>query len=132
MANHLFIRNLNRCGQEISVLLRSLDGSDYTSPQPVETFTEIATPTAIVKTISRSFGAGGKLFDSVSIDPNATHIFCVIHTSTLADVEFQNYFISLKAENYKILNATNLDEKDEILVFQAVKRGDDTLEATEA
>lgn len=132
MANHLFIRNLNRCGQEISVLERSLDESDFEATQPLETFTEIDTPLAIVKTISRSFGAGSKLFDSVSIDPNATHIFCVLHTSALADVEFQNHFINLKAENYKILNATNLDEKDEILLFQAVKRGDDTLEATEA
>lgn len=132
MANHLFVRNLNKCGQEISVLARSLDGSDFDTNQPVETFTEIDTPLAIVKTIATNYSSGSKLFDSISIVPNATHVFCVLYTLPLSAVEMQNYCIDLKLERYKILAIHNIDEDDEILVFQAVKRGDSSLEAAKA
>lgn len=132
MANHLLLRNLNRCGQEISVLERSLDGSDFNSSDPVETFTEIATPLAIVKTLTTNFTAASKLFGSVSIDPNTTHVFCVLYTAPLSAVETQNYFIDLNSKRYKVLAVTNIDEKDEVLAFQATQRGDSSLEATQA
>lgn len=132
MANHLFVRSLNLCGQEISILRRSLGESDFDTSAPNETFVEIDTPLAIVKTITTNFSAGNKLFGSVSIDPNATHIFCLLYSVTLAPVEQQNYFVDLKTERYKILAVTNVDEKDEMLAIQAVKRGDASLEATQA
>lgn len=128
MSLRLFNRSLNRCGQEISVLERTLDESGFESSQPVEVFTEIDTPLAIVKTV----GTGDKLFDSISIADGATHIFCVLHSSTLEPVEHHNFFIELKSERYKILAVTNIDERDQVLALQAVKRGDSSLEASEA
>lgn len=128
MANHLFIRSLNKCGQEISVLLRTLDESDYNTSQPLEVFTEIATPLSIVKTM----GSGDKLFDSIQIVENATHLFCMVHTVTLDPVEYQNYFIDLNGERYKVLAVTNIDERDQVIAIQACKRGDSTKEAAEA
>lgn len=132
MANHLFIRNLNRCGQEISILERTLDESDFTSDQPVETFTELATPLAIVKTISTNFGHGTQLFDRINIVEGTTHIFCVVYDVALAGIEYQNHFIDLKTMRYKILAVTNVDEKDDMLIFQATQRGLSALEAAEA
>lgn len=131
MSLRLFNRSLNRCGQEISVLLRSLDESDYESSQPVESFAEIATPTAIVKTIG-TMTAGDKLFSSISVANGATHVFCVLHTATLADVEHANYFIDLNGERYRILSVTNIDERSNVIAIQCVKRGDSTLEAAQA
>lgn len=132
MANHLFVRNLNICGQEISVLRRSLDGSDFDTHQPVETFTEIDTPTAIVKTIASNYRAGDTMFGGIHILPDSTHIFCVLYTPTLAQVENQNYFIDLKTERYKVIAVTNDNEEDQVLIFQTTKRGDSSLGAAEA
>lgn len=131
MSLHLFTRLLNKCGQEIDVLLRSLDESDFESSQPVETFTSIDTPLAIVKTIG-TMTAGDKLFASISVANGATHVFCVLHTATLADVEHANYFIDLNGERYRILAVTNIDERSQVLAIQCVKRGDNTLEAAQA
>lgn len=128
MTNHLFIRNLNKCGQEISVLERTLEESDFESDQPTKEFAEIATPLAIVKTLKR----GSKLFDSVETENGITHNFCVLYTATLAQVESQNYFIDLANERYKILSVINVNEKDDVLIFQAVKRGLSTKEAPDA
>lgn len=128
MANHLFIRNLNRCGQEISILDRDLDTSGFDDAQPVETFTEIGTPLAIVKTIKD----GSQKFDSVQIVEGATHIFCIVYDITYAGVEYQNNFIDLKNKRFKVLKVTNIDEKDEMLIFQATERGDSSLEANQA
>ena len=132
MAHNLFIRSLLKCGQEISVLHRTLDGSDYDTSQPAEAFTEIATPTSIVKTISTGIRSGDKIFDGIQIVENTTHVFCMIHTATLDPVEYQNYFVDLNGDRYKILAVTNIDERDEVIAIQACKRGDDTLEAAEA
>lgn len=128
MANHLFIRSLNRCGQQISILDRDLDTSGYDSSQPVEVFTEIGTPLSIVKTLKN----GSKLFDSVQIVQDATHIFCIEYNVAYAGVEFQNSFIDLKNKRFKVLAVTNIDEKDQVLVFQATERGDSSLEANQA
>lgn len=128
MSLHLFIRSLNRCGQEISVLERTLEESFFDTIEPVETFTEIDTPLAIVKTIDNR----EKLFDGINISSSATHIFCVLYTTILEQVEHHNYFIDLNLERYKILAVTNIDERNDVLAFQAVKRGDDALEAAEA
>lgn len=128
MANHLFIRNLNKCGQEISVLERTLEESDFESDQPTKEFAEIATPLAIVKTLKR----GSKLFDDVETENSATHIFCVLYTATLSQVESKNYFIDLANQRYKILSVIDIDEKNDILIFQAVKRGLSTKEAPDA
>lgn len=128
MSTILFQRALNKCGQEISVLLRTLDESDYDTSQPLEVFTEIATPLSIVKTM----GSGDKLFDSIQIVENATHLFCMVHTVTLDPVEYQNYFIDLNGERYKVMAVTNIDERDQVIAIQACKRGDSTKEAAEA
>lgn len=110
------------------MLLRSLDASDFDTIDPVETFIEIDTPLAIVKTTDK----GDKLFDSIRVDESTTHIFCVQHTVILDQVEYQNYFIDLNGLRYKILAVTNIDEKDEVLAIQAVKRGHYILEASQA
>lgn len=128
MANRLFLRALNRCGQEISVLDRDLQESGFDDPQPVEVFTEIGTPQAIVKTLKN----GSTLFDSVQIVDGATHFFCILYDAIYSSVEFQNSFIDLKTKRYKVLAVTNIDEKDEVLVIQATERGDSSLEATQA
>lgn len=128
MSLRLFSRSLNRCGQEISVLERDLVESGFEDSQPVESFTEIDTPLAIVKTV----GNGDKLFDSIQVVDNATHVFCVLHSVALEPVEHHNYFIDLKSERYKILAVTNIDERDQVIALQAVKRGDSSLEAAEA
>lgn len=124
----LFTRALNKCGQEVSILERSLNESDFESSQPIEAFAEIDTPLAIVKTV----GSGDKLFDQIQVVENATHVFCVLHTVTLDPVEHHNFFIDLNGERYKILAVTNIDERDQVLAFQATKRGDNTLEAAQA
>lgn len=128
MSLRLFTRSLNRCGQEISILERDLIEGGYGDIQPTETFTEIDTPLAIVKTI----GSGDKLFDSISVADGATHVFCVLHSLTLADVEHANYFVDLNGERYRILSVTNIDERSQVLAIQCVKRGDNTLEAAQA
>lgn len=128
MSLRLFTRSLNRCGQEISILERDLIEGGYGDIQPTETFTEIDTPLAIVKTV----GSGDKLFDSIQVAEGATHVFCVLYSLTLDPVEHHNFFIDLKAERYKILAVTNIDEKDQVLALQATKRGDSTLEAAQA
>lgn len=133
MANHLFIRALNKCGQEISVLSRELTEAGFGDSQPVEVFTEIDTPLAIVKTLSTDLsGRGDKLFDGIQIVDGATHVFCAQYSATLDPVEHHNYFIDLSAERYKILAVTNIDERNQVIAFQAAKRGDDTAEASEA
>lgn len=123
----LFERNLNRCGQQISILDRDLVPGDFDSTEPQEVFTEIGTPLAIVKTLND----GSKLFDQVQIVDGATHIFCILYDLTYAQVEYQNSFIDLKNKRYKVLAVTNKDEKDLLLIIQATQRGDSTLEATE-
>lgn len=122
------MRALNQCGQEISVLERSLEDSAFESSEPVESFTEIATPLAIVKTI----GSGDKLFDSIQVVDTATHVFCLLHTVTLDPVEHHNFFIDLNGERYKILAVTNINERSQVIAIQAVKRGDSALEAASA
>ena len=128
---HLFKRQLIKCGQEISVNERLLDSSGYESSQPKETFTEISTPLSIVKTIE-SVRGGSKLFGGVSVVDDATHIFCVLYTTTLADVESQNYSVELKGKRFKVLAVTNINEKDQILVIQTKIRGLSAKEATKA
>lgn len=131
MANRLFTRNLLACGQQISILERYLEESEFDSNQPVETFVEIDTPLAIVKTITRANMGGTKLFDGINIVSDATHIFCILY-SDLYEIEHQNYFVQLKLERYKILSITNVDERDEIIVMQGSKRGDVSKEASKA
>lgn len=128
MSNHLFTRNLNKCGQQISVLERTLDTSGYDSSQPTEVFTEIGTPLAIVKTLKN----GSELFNQVAVVEGATHIFCIVWDILYDEVETQNNFIDLKNKRFKVLSVTNVDEKDQVLVIQATLRGDSALEATEA
>lgn len=132
MANRLFERSLLKCGVEISLLERSLDESEFDTAQPVETFTEIDTPLAIVKTITRDNSGGVKLFDGVAINADATHVFCLLYSALASAVEHHNYFVQYKLERYKILSVTNVDEKDEQIILQATKRGDVALEATQA
>lgn len=127
MLIHLFKRQIKKCGQEISVLLRELDESDFDSSQPDLDFTEIDTPLAIVRTIN-----GSERFSGVNIDESATHIFCVEYTVGLAAVEFQNYFVDLKNKRFKVLKVTNVNEKDQVLVIQTTDRGDSSEKATEA
>lgn len=128
MSLRLLERALNQCGQEISVLERSLVPGDFESSEPIETFTEIDTPLAIVKTI----GSGDRLFDSIQVVSSATHIFCVLFSSALEPVEHHNFFIDLNGERYKVLAVTNINERSKVIAIQAVKRGDATLEASGA
>lgn len=126
MSVHLLRRQIAKCGQEITVLLRELVESDFDSAQPDLDFTEIGTPLAIVKTID-----GTAKFSGVTIDENATHIFCAIYTVALAAVEYQNYFVDLKNKRFKVLKVTNVNEKDQVLVIQTTERGDSSIKATE-
>lgn len=132
MSIHLFIRLLNKCGQLIDVQQRSLETSSFATSEPTLTFTSIDNPLAIIKTIGSIESNGSKLFSSISIDENATHIFCVLYTATLSAVERDNYFIVFNGKNYRILAVTNINERDSVLAFQATERGDSTLEASEA
>lgn len=132
MSIHLFTRLLNKCGQLIDVQKRTLGTSGFSTSEPTLTFTSIDNPLAIVKTIGSIETGGSKLFSKISIDKSATHIFCVLYTAALSAVERDNYFISFGGKYYRILAVTNINEKDSVLAFQAVERGNTTLEASEA
>jgi hypothetical protein len=127
----LFKRNLERCGQTITVQKRSLDESGFDSAQPVESFCDIDSPEAIVKTIE-SVRGGNKLFAGVQIVDDATHAFCVLYSVEIRTTEQANYFILFKARRFRILAVTNIDEQDKVLVIQAVERGSCNIEATKA
>ena len=127
----LFERNLARCGQKITVQKRNLVDSSFESSQPVENFSDIDSPDAIVKTIS-SVRGGNKLFAGVQIVDDATHIFCALYSVEIRAIERSNYFILFKSRRFRVLAVTNIDEQDKVLVIQTTERGSCNVEATKA
>jgi SPP1 family predicted phage head-tail adaptor len=97
------------------VLTASNSGVDFTKPE-----TKILETFAMVQT-----SRGTELFDGSNLSNAYTHIF-YIRFNPYAEIT-TTCLIEYRAEDYKILDIENLDERNEILAFKCAKRGDSTL-----
>lgn len=131
MAIHLFKRLLNKCGQTVTVKERALGESSFDDQGPDIGFTNIGAPAAMVKTIE-SVRGGSKLFSGIQIDPDATHLFCILYDVTYSAVERDNFYIELSGKYYRVLAVTNIDERNSILAIQTSERGYNINDAVKA
>jgi len=117
----LFKRNLNRCGQSITLQNRDIVEPLFGEVDFDEDFSGDTTVKSLVKTV-----AGKTVFDGVGLDDVPTHIFCIEYLSGVTD----QTWILFKGSRYDILEYENCCEQDEKLKLYARLRG--TGEASKA
>lgn len=115
----------------IQLVLREQQPNDLNQTEMTETFTNLYTIFAAVETVS-----GTMRFNSIGIDEKTTHFFyirySVFSNNFLDKIEKGNHFIRYNNKYYQILRAENQNEDGLIIVIQAVERGDESKEASQA
>jgi len=98
---------------------------DQTSPE--EEFKDVLKLSCAVETVS-----GTSKFAKVNINDDASHLFYVRYSKTVADIEVNNNFILFEGRRMKILEVTNNDEDKRFIIIQCTERGCSDKEAVDA
>ena len=106
--------------EQIVIQLRAIKAPQSGSVDFDEDFTDSSTVWAAIETKS-----GIELFDGVNLISRPTH-FIYIRYITNIDVE---KWITYKNKRYEILDAENLEERDEFILLRCSPLGDKTLQA---
>jgi SPP1 family predicted phage head-tail adaptor len=88
-------------------------GVDFTKPQ-----TQVLETWAMVATTR-----GSEIFDGAALTNAYTHNFYIRYPAVSVSAVC---WIEYRAENYKIADIENLDERREVLVLRCIKKGDKT------
>ena len=109
----LFLRNLNKCGQDIT-----LEDRDelIINGRSTEVFTNPVVVPAIISTVR-----GVSVFDDTNTERVATHKLCI---AFLAGVTTEKW-VTFGAKRIKVLTVENCCEKDETLILMCTERGGD-------
>jgi hypothetical protein len=112
----------------VEIQTRELEGADFSSSQPVETFTTVRQQWCALETIS----PGVARFAKINIDEQATHIFWCDWDIDFPDVENRNHYLLDNSKRYKVLKVDNVNERNEALAIQVTERGETSEEASKA
>jgi len=112
----------------VAIQTRVLEGSDFGSSQPVETFETVRSQWCALETIS----PGVARFAKINIDDNATHIFWCDWDSDFPDIENRNHTLLFDSKRYKVLRVDNVNKRNEAIAIQCTERGESSEEASEA
>lgn len=89
---------------------------------PIESFTDIATVFAGIKTSSTQ-SIGAALFSGVNLNDRATHTFTIMYDPTLANIEAGNNFILFDSRRFRILSRAINDENNLYIDISCSERG---------
>ena len=110
----LFLRNLNKCGQDVTLEDRD---EQIINGRSTEVFTNPVVVSAIIETLQ-----GVSVFDDTNTERVATHKLCI---AFLAGITAEKW-VKFGAKRIKILAVENCCEKDEVLVLMCTERGEDS------
>lgn len=112
----LFTRNLNKCGQDITIQTRTEQIINGLSTEVFATFG--ADPVkAIIKTVS-----GVSVFDDTNTERVATHKLCLAYQAGVTS----EMWVLFGAKRIKILTVEICCEANEQLILMCTERGDDS------
>lgn len=114
MAGRLFLRNLAKCGQPITLQNRDIVPPVFGTPDFDENFSGDQTVQAIIST-----QRGKTLFDGVATDNPITHKICIEY---LPGVTAETWIL-FKGRRLDILDVENCCEHDEVLILRCTERG---------
>ena len=110
----LFLRNLSKCGQDITLQNRDILPPVFGTPDFDEDFTNDTIVKAIIST-----KRGKVLFDGVATDNPITHKMCI---KWLTGVTAETW-VEFKGRRFDVLDVENCCEKDETLILRCTERG---------
>jgi len=116
----LFARNLNKCGQDVTLEDRD---ERIINGQSQEVFTNPVVVRAIVKTLR-----GKAVFDDTNTERVATHELCIAY---IAGVTSEKW-VKIGARRIKVLTVEDCCEKQEVLRLMCTERGEDSKVVNEA
>ena len=114
MGINLFLRNLAKCGQSVTLQNRDIAPPDFGSPDFDETFSGDAVVTAIIQT-----ERGKVIFDGVGTDNPITHRFCI---EWVAGVTAETWILHA-GRRFDIVDVEDCGEKNICLVLRCTERG---------
>ena len=115
----------------VDIQSRSLDSSDFSSCQPVETFTTIRQQWCGIETVA-GVKQGVARYAGLNIEDGATHLFWCMWDADLPSIENRNNFILHDDRRFKVLKVDNINERNTVVVIQTTERGETTEEASKA
>ena len=110
----LFTRNLNRCGQDVTLEDRN---EQIFNGHSQEVFTDPVVTRAIVKTLR-----GKSVFDDTNTERVATHELCIPY---MAGITSENW-VKIGTRRVKVLTVEDCCEKQEVLKLMCTERGEDS------
>ena len=110
----LFLRNLNKCGQNVTLEDRD---ERIINGLSTEVFTNPVVVLATIKTLE-----GVSVFDDTNTERVATH---KLRIAFLAGVTAEQW-VTFGTTRIKILTVENCFEKDEVLILMCTERGEDS------
>ena len=110
----LFTRNLNKCGQDITLEDRD---EKIINGQSTEVFANPVPVRAIVKTIQ-----GVSVFDDTNVERVATHRIAIAYIVGVTSSKW----VKLGTKRIKILTVENCAEKNRVLILMCTERGEDS------
>lgn len=106
---------------KIKLQTKTLSGTHFDSIDFIDEFTDVADVWAAIENVS-----GEEIFSKINTDEAITHRFYIRYRNDIT----QENWILYKDERYKIVNITNIAERNKYLVLEANIKGDDVLKAS--
>jgi hypothetical protein len=111
----LFERQLEKCGQDITLQNRDIQAPAFGSADFDESFSADLPVRALIST-----ERGKTLFDGVAVDNPITHKVCIAY---VAGVTAETWVLLANGHRLDILDVENCCEKDERLILRCTDRG---------
>lgn len=114
--------------KKCSLEKRSIIAPKFGKNKSTELFTVFHSAFYKIETVK-----GVRRFAGININKETTHIFITLWRLALKDIDAAGeYFLRRMDKLYRIIDVTNVDEHNRYVIFQAVQRGLDSKEESNA